>query len=63
MTIKCFSKEQWQSLPREKKLQWWKATDYGQHAPPPEVLSLFMEYLGSKHLRHRATGDGAQPDA
>ena len=63
MTIKYFSKEQWQSLPREKKLQWWKATDYGRHAPPPEVLSRFMEYLGSKHLRHRATGDGAQPDA
>ena len=63
MTIKYFSKEQWQSLPREKRTQWWKATDYGQKPPPPEVLSLFMEYLSSKHLRHRATGDGAQPDA
>jgi hypothetical protein len=60
---KYFSKKQWKSLPREKKLQWWKVTDFGQKEPSREVLSLFMEYLGSRHLRHRATGDGAQPDA
>jgi hypothetical protein len=60
---KYFSKKQWKSLPLEKRLQWWKATDFGQKEPPREVLALFMEYLSSRHRRHHATGDGVAADA
>jgi hypothetical protein len=60
---KYFSREQWKSLPREKKLQWWKVTDFGQKEPSREVLALFMEYLGSRHKHRHAAGDGAAADA
>jgi hypothetical protein len=62
MTTKYFSKEQWKSLPREKRLQWWQATDYGQKPPSRELLALFMEYLGSRNRRQRAVGEDEAAD-
>lgn len=33
------TREKWFRLPLELRRRWWRDTDYGKRAPPPEMIA------------------------